>query len=142
MFRLSFRSTLSLAVAAFLVLSLFVSAPATGGILMPPWDKLAHLGFFACITLLLAIGFGRRYIFLAFIAAVATGIADESYQAFLPTRHANWGDLLTDIIAAACAALLARHFFSTASPELPVTGIHDPDAQQQVGQGMGKNRRP
>lgn len=109
---------LSLAAAAVLVLSLFVSAPATGGLLASPWDKLVHFGFFGCITLLLAIGFGGR-VHLAFIAAVLAGVADESYQAFLPTRHADWGDLLTDVVAATCAALLARHFLAGASPEAP-----------------------
>ena len=112
-----------------MALSLFVSAPHTGNLLASPWDKVAHLGFFGGITLLLAIGFGRRYILLAFIVAVATGIADESYQAFLPTRHADWGDLLTDIAAAACAALLARHFLAGASPEPPIAGIDDPESE-------------
>jgi len=123
------RSALSFAAAALMALSLFVSAPHTGNLLVPPWDKLAHLGFFGAITLLLAIGFGRRHILMAFIVAVATGIADEAYQASLPTRHADWGDLLADIAAAACAALLARHFLAGASPELPVAGTHDPESQ-------------
>ena len=51
---------LSFAAASVLVLSLFVSAPATGGLLESPWDKLVHFGFFGCVTFLLAIGFGRR----------------------------------------------------------------------------------
>lgn len=116
---------LSLAAAAVLVLSLFVSAPATGGLLESPWDKLVHFGFFGCVTFLLAIGFGGSRVHLAFIAAVLTGAADESYQAFLPTRHADWGDLLTDVVAAACAALLARHFLAGASREAPVPASHN-----------------
>lgn len=120
---------LSFAVAVFMVMSLFLSAPSTGGLFTPPWDKLAHLGFFGCITLLLAVGFGRSRIHFALIAAVCVGIADESYQAFLPTRHADWGDLLTDIIAAGCATLVARHFLSHASPELPIAGTHHPESQ-------------
>lgn len=118
---------LSLAAAAVLVLSLFVSAPATGGLLESPWDKLVHFGFFGCVTVLLAIGFGGRVHF-AFVAAVLTGVADESYQAFLPTRHADWGDLLTDVVAAACAALLARRFLAGASAEAAVPGSHTPES--------------
>lgn len=121
-------SGLSLAAASALVLSLFVSAPATGGLLESPWDKLAHFGFFGCVTFLLAIGFGGR-VHLAFIAAVLIGVADESYQAILPTRHANWGDLLTNVFAAACAALLARHLAAGASPATPAPRSRNPESQ-------------
>jgi VanZ family protein len=136
------RRTLSLALAIVLVLSLFGSAPSTGGLIPAPWDKLVHFGFFGCLTLLLAIAFGHRNVLFAFIAAVAVGIADEGYQAFLPTRHADWGDLLSDVFAAGCAALLARHFLSAALPELPVAGAHDPQPEQQVGHGVGQDGRP
>ena len=129
MFPSRLLSALSLAAAAVLVLSLFVSAPATGGLLESPWDKLVHFGFFGCVTFLLAIGFGRRRVPLAFVAAVLTGLADESYQAFLPTRRADWGDLLTDVVAAACAALLARHFLAGARPAAPVPGSHKPESE-------------
>lgn len=133
---------LSVIAAAILVLALLLSAPHTGGLFAPPWDKLAHFGLFGCITFLLAIGLGRRRVHLAFIATVAIGIIDESYQAFLPTRQADWADLFTDVIAAACAALLVRYILPDLSPELPVAGIHDPDSQQQVGQAMSKDRGP
>jgi VanZ family protein len=133
---------LSVIAAAILVSGLLLSAPYAGGIFTPPWDKLAHFGFFGCITFLLAVGLGRRRIHLAFVAAVAVGIVDESYQAFLPTRHADWADLLTDVIAATCAALLARHVLPAMSPERPVAGSHDPDSEQQVGQAVGNDRGP
>ena len=120
-------STLSFATAAFLLIALFVSAPYTGGLFKPPWDKVAHFGFFGGITTLLAVGFGRKHILFAFRVAVMFGIADESYQAFLPTRHADWDDLLTDIVAAGCAALLARRFLASPSPELPIAGTDDPE---------------
>ncbi len=142
MFSTRLQPALSLAVAMALVLSLFASAPFIGGLLPSPWDKLVHLGFFGCLTLLLAIAFGRRNILFALMAAIAVGMADEGYQALLPARHADWADLLADVIAAACAALLARHFLSPTSPELPVPGAHHPEPQQQVGQGMGQDRHP
>ena len=117
------------AAATLMVVFLFVSAPYTGGLFTPPLDKLAHVGFFGCVTLLLAIGLGKSRIHIAFIAAVCAGIADESYQALLPARHADWGDLLTDIVAAGCAALLAHHFRKSTSPELPIAGTDDPEPQ-------------
>ncbi len=136
------RQTLSLAVAVALVLSLFLSAPYTGNLIPVPWDKVAHVGFFGGVTLLLAMTFGRGKIHFAFLAAVAIGLADEGYQAFLPTRHAELADLLSDVFAAGCAALLARHFLPAALPELPVAGAHDPQPEQQVGQGVRQNGRP
>lgn len=100
-----------------------------GDVSASPWDKLVHFGFFGCVTFLLAICFGGSRVHLAFIAAVLTGAADESYQAFLPTRHADWCDLLTDVVAAACAALLARHFLARASPRAPVPGSPNPELE-------------
>jgi len=111
------------------ILYLFVTAPAHGGLFVPPWNKLVHFAFYGGIALLLTYGFGRDRIHVAFILTVATGIADESYQIFLPTRHAAWGDLLTDIVAAACVALAARHVFSRRPAEPPVAAVHDPDAR-------------
>lgn len=106
------KSTVWFAAAAALIVSLFLSAPSTGGMFPPPWDKLAHFGFFGCLTGLLAMGFGRDRIGFAFLTAVLAGIADESYQIFLPTRSADLMDLLTDIVAAACATVCARYLLS------------------------------
>jgi VanZ family protein len=136
------HQALSLALAIVLVLSLFGSAPSTGNLIPVPWDKVAHLGFFGGLTLLLAMAFGRGNIHFAFMAAVAVGVADEGYQAYLPTRHAELADLMSDVFAAGCAALLARHVLSHGSPELPVAGAHDPQPEQQVGQRVGQDRRP
>lgn len=126
------RATLSFAIAAALVLALFISAPATGGLFAAPWDKVIHLGYFGCMTLLLAIGFGRERVVFAFAAAVLTGALDESYQAFLPGRHADWEDFLTDVAAAACAALIARHYLAGAAPTTPACATHGADGKPQT----------
>ena len=112
MSKIANRTVVSLLSAAALAGSLFLSAPATGGVFTPPWDKLAHLGFFGTLGLLLCAGFGPRRLVWAFILTIATGAADELYQSFLPTRQADWGDLLTDVIAAALAVWLARFWFT------------------------------
>ena len=142
MFPTRLLPAVSLALAIVLVLSLFGSAPSTGNLIPTPWDKVAHLGFFGCLTLLLAIAFGRRHVHYAFLVAVAIGMADEGYQALLPTRHAEWGDLLTDVIAATCTALLARRFLPQVLPDLALAGAHDPEPEQQVGQGVSQDGRP
>lgn len=103
-------SLLSLGLAAILVGSLFISAPSTGGLLTPPWDKVAHLAFFGTVGFLLSFGLGRERLLLAFAATVAIGVADETYQAILPTRHADFGDLATDVFAAFLAVGIARAF--------------------------------
>lgn len=108
-------SLLSLALAALLVSSLFASAPSTGGLLTPPWDKVAHLMFFGTIGFLLSFGLGRTRLLLAFVVTVAIGAADETYQAFLPTRHADWGDFTTDLIAALLAMGIARFWLPSSA---------------------------
>lgn len=101
-------SLLSLAAVATLVSTLFASAPSTGGLLTPPWDKAAHLAFFGIVGFLLCLGLGRNRLILALLGTIAIGVADESYQAFLPTRHADLADLATDVAAALLAVGIAR----------------------------------
>lgn len=101
---------LCLGAAALLAASLFASAPATGGMLLPPWDKLAHFAFYGGLALLLAAGLGRAQLALAFSLTCIVGIADESYQAILPGRHADLVDLLVDFCAAGIAIAAMKRF--------------------------------
>lgn len=89
-----------------MVLSLFISAPSTGGILLPPWDKVGHFAFFGAVASLLAIGFGPSRWLLAFVVACLVGVADEAYQLMLPSRHAGLDDLAMDVVAAAIAVFV------------------------------------
>jgi VanZ family protein len=99
---------LSLLLAALLAATLFATAPAAGGMIVPPWDKLAHFAFYGGIATLLAAGLGRNRLPLAFALTCLVGIADESYQATLPGRQAELADLLVDFAAAATLSLAAR----------------------------------
>lgn len=104
----------SIVAATLLVASLFVSAPSTGGIFIPPWDKLAHFTLYGTIAFLLSMGFGRSRLFVVLLLTCLVGIADETYQAMLPERHADFGDLLMDFAAAVIATWVAR--FAIAYP--------------------------
>lgn len=110
---------ISIITAALLVISLFISAPSTGGIFVPPWDKLAHLAFYGAIAFLLAMGLGRSHLFSALLLTCLVGIADEAYQAILPGRQADVMDLLTDFIAAVIVTLFVR--FATAYPRKKIS---------------------
>lgn len=99
---------LCLLVAALLATTLFASAPATGGTIPPPWDKLAHFAFYGSIALLLSTGLGRAHLALAVSLTCLVGIADESYQAILPDRHADPVDLLADFCAAGLVAAAVK----------------------------------
>jgi VanZ family protein len=94
--------------AAALVTTLFVSAPSTGGIILPPWDKLAHFAFYGAVAVLLTVALGPKRWVAALLAVCLIGIADEAYQSLLPTRHADWGDLAADVVAAAAGVLGTR----------------------------------
>lgn len=94
--------------AAALVLTLFVSAPGTGGVFVPPWDKFAHLGFYGAVAVLLTIALGPTRWAIAIAIVCTIGIADEAYQSLLPGRHADWGDLAADVVAAAVGVLGTR----------------------------------
>lgn len=108
---------LSLLLAALLAASLFATAPSTGGMIVPPWDKLAHFVFYGGIATLLSAGLGRDHLPLAFALTCLVGIADESYQAILPGRFAEGMDLAVDFAAAAILTLAVRHFIGRPGPE-------------------------
>lgn len=114
-----FARALCIAAAALLVASLFASAPSTGGLIRPPWDKLAHFAFYGSIALLLAAGLGRTRLPLAFVLACLVGIADEGYQSTLPGRQAEAWDLLADFAAAALAILGMGLMRNRTRPALP-----------------------
>jgi VanZ family protein len=107
---------LCIVVAALLVASLFVSAPSTGGMIRPPWDKLAHFAFYGSIAFLIAMGLGSGRLLLAFSLTCLVGIADEAYQSTLPGRFAEAADLLADFAAAAAAVFTVKWFMEGKRP--------------------------
>ena len=94
---------LCLAVAAAIVFELFTMSvrPAAAGLIVAPWDKLAHFAVYSAIAALLWIAAaGRMRVALLFIV-VAVGLLDELHQAGVPGRTADAMDFLADTCAAA-----------------------------------------
>lgn len=85
--------------AVALTAALFVGGaqPEAAGLIPEPWDKLAHVGFFVLLTLLLARGFALSMGWVAGVALLV-GLADEFHQSFLPGRVASVEDWLADLV--------------------------------------------
>ena len=105
----------AVALAIGLPLGLLIGGaqPVAVGLIPPPWDKLAHAAVFALLAA--AIGYasgwrGGRMLVVAFVGAMAVGLADEWHQMFLPGRSAGLDDLAADATGAAlgAVALLGR----------------------------------
>ena len=102
------RSALCFSAAGLLVAGLLGvgATPVAVGLVQAPWDKLAHIGAYAVLTLMLAAGFSGRRPLLATSLAFAVGVIDEAMQAFHPGRHAGFADLGADLAGALLAATL------------------------------------
>lgn len=77
--------------------------------MIAPWDKLAHVGFFLALTVLLMQALPSPW-WLAPLLAVLVGAGDEWHQLSLPGRQAGWTDVLAD--AAGAGLGLAVHRLS------------------------------
>lgn len=88
---------------AVLLLALFVWGgyqPQAAGLIPVPWDKLAHLTWFATLAGLLAYGLrnvGARTPLWVALACVALAAWDEWRQLTLPGRTFGLDDLLADV---------------------------------------------
>lgn len=74
--------------------------PFAIGLLLEPWDKLAHFIVFGTITGLLWLGSAgsNRMLIIAIVSLI--GVSDELRQARLPGRSVDMADLAIDISAA------------------------------------------
>ncbi len=84
---------------ALVLLSMFVwggNQPEAAGLIPPPWDKLAHLAWFAVLAGLLHVGLGLRRGVWVVVFCLGVGLWDEWRQLSLPGRAAGWDDLLFD----------------------------------------------
>jgi len=99
-----------LGIAVTVVIVLFIAAPKLGGLLPEPWDKLGHLLFYGLLAFLLSISLGPKRLITVFIITCLAGMADETYQIFLPDRSPDVGDLLVDFFAALLAVMFAKKF--------------------------------
>lgn len=98
----------ALALASAMLFIIFTFAPALGTLTVPPWDKLAHAGYFGAVAALVLIGLGPERGLLALVLTSLAGMADELHQMGVPGRHADVMDWLTDTAAAALAIVLVR----------------------------------
>ncbi len=96
---------LCLALAAAIIFQLFYlgAQPMAAGLVRVPWDKLAHLGVYAAITVLMWIGTAGRMPLAVIATVIAVGVFDELHQASLPGRSADMADFAVDVCAAAGA---------------------------------------
>ena len=97
------------AAAMAMLAALFVGGaqPAAVGMFGAPWDKLAHVGFFLALTLLLCELLPKPA-WLPFGLALAIGLADEWHQLYLPGRHFGWDDVAADAVGVLLALVLVR----------------------------------
>ncbi len=97
----------SLAVGMIVSLLVGGAQPAAVGLIQAPWDKLAHMGFFLALTLLLCELFSREA-WIPLAIAITLALVDEWHQIYLPGRTFGWGDLMADSIGALLAIYLVR----------------------------------
>jgi VanZ family protein len=79
------------------------------------WDKAQHAGAYGVFTLLAGWVFGvfpldlkRRWRLAVITAVIFGGLMEIAQGMFTATRIAEWGDLLADLVGAACAYVLVK----------------------------------
>ena len=94
------------ALYALMVATLFYASAKPAGLphILPPWDKLVHIGYYAVLTVLLLVAAGGRGALIAALVVIGVGAADELYQSTVPQRQADWLDWAADIVGALAAA--------------------------------------
>ena len=98
---------------AVLLLAQFMwggNQPQAAGLIPAPWDKLAHLAWFATLAGLLVLGLrgsGMTIPLMVTLACMALGAWDEWRQLALPGRSFGLDDLLADGVGIALGIFLA-----------------------------------
>ena len=93
---------LALFIAAILLTLYFWgnSQPEAAGLVPPPWDKLAHLAWYAVLAGLLLLGLGRRAWPWVLAGTLLLAGWDEWHQFALPGRSPGIDDWLADALGA------------------------------------------
>lgn len=104
----------------FLVVSLlftgilywFSEQPMAAGLLVPPYDKVAHATGGAVLALLLWFGFAQRgWVYIGLLVSLASAF-EEWHQSFLPGRVPDAADFMFASIGAWVILLLLRFFIA------------------------------
>jgi VanZ family protein len=74
------------------------SQPEAAGLVLPPWDKLAHLVWYAVLAGLLLLGLGRRAWPWVLAGTLLLAGWDEWHQFALPGRTPDIDDWLADVL--------------------------------------------
>ena len=86
---------------AALLLALYFwgnSQPGAVGLVPAPWDKLAHLGWYAVLSGLLLVALGRRAWMWVLAGTLLLAGWDEWHQFALPGRQPGLDDWLADAL--------------------------------------------
>lgn len=91
---------LALAIVAALLALYFWgnSQPEAAGLIPAPWDKLAHLGWYAALSILLLVALGRRAWPWVLAGMLLLAGWDEWHQFALPGREPGLDDWLADAL--------------------------------------------
>lgn len=96
---------------AFVLLALYFwgnNQPEAAGLIPSPWDKLAHLAWYAVLAGLLLTGFGRRAWPWILAALLLLAGWDEWHQAALPGRQPGVDDWIADALGISIGLWVAR----------------------------------
>jgi len=101
----------AIALAAFMIAMLFAAAEAIGHQTWfpPPYlDKVAHLGYYGLIAILIDRGFAFRAWWPAVVITATFGALDEWHQYYVPNRSCDIWDWAADLAAAVLAVVVSR----------------------------------
>jgi VanZ family protein len=100
----------ALALGLALVANLLVAGarPVAVGLFQPPWDKVAHLSYFAALGGLFGIAAGGERLWRAVLPLALFACGEEWRQAYLPGREAGWEDVVANFAGIAAGLVVAR----------------------------------
>ena len=94
-----------MAAAVFMATFLFVAALKIGKVksVPPLWHKVEHFLYYGAMTVLVAVAYGRRYVWLAPLTISIVGALDEWHQYYIPNRNSSVYDWMVDTVGALLA---------------------------------------
>jgi len=97
--------------AALVLLAVYVwgnSQPEAAGLIPPPWDKLAHLVWYATLAGLLLLGLGRRAWPWVLAGTLLLAGWDEWHQIDLPGRSPGVDDWVADALGVVAGIVISH----------------------------------